>query len=1222
MASFATPDMDDLHPIVCPSLPILRSEFSATTWSRGVPYVDRRRVRQVEVAEDENAHPGWMIDAQVQGSDAEPYDTGIDLARDEEGQWWFQGRCSCPVGYRCKHQAALVVHLSRTRPDIIPVKTAPMDLKAMGMRLRAAFEEVPVPVSIPVSIPVPVPVRPVPAAKPQAPNALDQWWSAADEPGALKPYPTSSFIADNEVVVLTLGSRTRTKPASYQTRNTADSTTTQVVLGAHRVTVLKAKPGQSERKLGKLRALGTGAWEGSQKGADPVFRDVARWLYLHSSLSGASSSGYGGYGYEELPAAPIDDRFGLEVLERAVATGRVVAVDADDRPGRPWAWGGTRTLHWHWTSMPDGTWQLLAQINAAFISAGLLPVPGAVSLYLDEVNGLVGELDLDGLAPERVIRLLKAPPMPDDWLRQQAQQPQARRLFPTLPETVATPVVRRIRGEAPQPVLHIDFEADSREAGFTLSFDYAGERNFWPDSAPAQQFIDAPDGLVELVRDKALEAAAIRACEDGGLGRLLGAPADQWRLVEADARERQRRFGVWLAEDFAAWRTAGFVIETGEGWGARVNPVDRLDVSLGGAGSGDSFDGLQSDAQTETAGDWLHLSIGFRVGDRRINLLPWVPQLVAQAHAQPGEVLQAPERLWVHDEQGHWWGLPGAALQPWLAALLELVADRPSGAFNQETLELTRIEMLRLSAEAVQVDLPAGQRGAGALHDLLDASHHGETHPTPDGVVADLRPYQRAGLAWLQALARQQLGGVLADDMGLGKTLQTIAHLVAEKARGALDRPALIVAPTSLVGNWRRECSRFAPGLRMLVLHGLERRERFDDIAHHDVVLTTYPLLPRDAEILMKQPWHAVVLDEAQTIKNAKTQAAQVVQMLQARHRICLSGTPMENHLGEIWSLFEFLLPGYLSSETRFKTLFRTPIEKQGDTQRLALLRRRLAPFMLRRTKDMVATELPPKVETVVRVQFEAPQANLYETIRLSTEQSVRDALAEKGLARSHIMVLDALLKLRQVCCDPRLVSIPQARKVKVSAKLDWLMQTLPEMVQEGRRILLFSQFTSMLELIEERLKAARLTWVKLTGQSPGHQRDALVERFTSGEVPIFLISLKAGGVGLNLPQADTVIHYDPWWNPAVENQATDRAHRLGQTQTVFVYKLVAEDTLEERILALQERKAALAAGLHGAAGAGGVALTESDLAWLLQPLGAAVEAAETTLKLNLLENS
>ena len=219
-------------------------------------------------------------------------------------------------------------------------------------------------------------------------------------------------------------------------------------------------------------------------------------------------------------------------------------------------------------------------------------------------------------------------------------------------------------------------------------------------------------------------------------------------------------------------------------------------------------------------------------------------------------------------------------------------------------------------------------------------------------------------------------------------------------------------------------------------------------------------------------------------------------------------------------------------------------------------------------------------------------------------------------------MVLDALLKLRQVCCDPRLVSIPQARKVKVSAKLDWLMQALPEMVQEGRRILLFSQFTSMLELIEERLKAAGLTWVKLTGQSPGHQRDALVERFTSGEVPIFLISLKAGGVGLNLPQADTVIHYDPWWNPAVENQATDRAHRLGQTQTVFVYKLVAEDTLEERILALQERKAALAAGLHGAAGAGGVALTESDLAWLLQPLGAAVEAAETSLKLNLLENS
>jgi SNF2 family DNA or RNA helicase len=613
--------------------------------------------------------------------------------------------------------------------------------------------------------------------------------------------------------------------------------------------------------------------------------------------------------------------------------------------------------------------------------------------------------------------------------------------------------------------------------------------------------------------------------------------------------------------------------------------------------------------------------MGFQLDGRRFNLLPWLPQLVAQMDQQGGaadaytvEAAGQRSRLWLHDEAGQWWGLPAAMLKPWLTALVELVGERKSGDFQATTLKLTRIDALRLAADTGQAGAPGG---IAALRDVITARDvAGDDLPLPPpGLNATLRPYQSQGLAWLQALARQHLGGVLADDMGLGKTLQTLAHLLVEKQRGALTNPALIVAPTSLVGNWRRECERFTPELSMLVLHGGERHMRFDDIVDHDIVLTTYPLLPRDGEVLVKQPWHAVVLDEAQTIKNARTQAAQVVQLLRAGHRICLSGTPMENHLGEVWSLFHFLLPGYLSSEARFRSLFRNPIERQRDGERLTLLRRRLAPFMLRRSKDMVAAELPPKVETVVRVQMDPPQANLYETIRISTEASVRVALAEKGLARSHITVLDALLKLRQVCCDPQLLQLEQARKVHASAKLDWLMETLPEMIEEGRKVLLFSQFTSMLARIEERLAGTGLTWTKLTGQSK--QRDDLVEQFTSGKVPLFLISLKAGGVGLNLPQADTVIHYDPWWNPAVENQATDRAHRIGQNQTVFVYKLVAEGTLEERILALQERKAELARGLHGTGPLGtaavnaatGEPISASELDWLLQPLGAGLDS-------------
>jgi SNF2 family DNA or RNA helicase len=266
-------------------------------------------------------------------------------------------------------------------------------------------------------------------------------------------------------------------------------------------------------------------------------------------------------------------------------------------------------------------------------------------------------------------------------------------------------------------------------------------------------------------------------------------------------------------------------------------------------------------------------------------------------------------------------------------------------------------------------------------------------------------------------------------------------------------------------------------------------------------------------------------------------------------------------------------------------------------------LRRRITPFMLRRTKREVATELPDKIESVSIVELTGKQADLYETIRLSTEKAVREALANKGLAKSQIQILDALLKLRQVCCDPRLLPLASAQKINQSAKLDYLMETLPEMLAEGRRVLLFSQFTSMLALIEDELKARAIPWVKLTGQS--QKRDALIERFTSGEVPLFLISLKAGGVGLNLPQADTVIHYDPWWNPAVENQATDRAHRIGQKNQVFVYKLVAQGTIEERILALQERKAALAESMYSGSQARKQPLfTESDVAELLRPLG------------------
>jgi len=466
---------------------------------------------------------------------------------------------------------------------------------------------------------------------------------------------------------------------------------------------------------------------------------------------------------------------------------------------------------------------------------------------------------------------------------------------------------------------------------------------------------------------------------------------------------------------------------------------------------------------------------------------------------------------------------------------------------------------------------------------------------------ATLRSYQLEGLSWLQYLRQQGLGGVLADDMGLGKTLQTLAHLLLEKQSGRLDKPALVVVPTSLLHNWQSEAARFTPDLRVLTLHGPARDTQFDAIAAHDLILTTYPLLWRDEPALQAHSYHLLILDEAQQVKNPRSRAAATLRTLQARHRLCLTGTPLENHLGELWTQFDFLLPGLLGSEKQFNQHWRHPIERGSDQRRAQLLAQRLRPFILRRRKDQVASELPPKTVITRTVAMEGAQRDLYEAVRVAMEKQVRDAINGSGLARNHIVVLDALLKLRQVCCDPRLLPGETPARAAGSAKLDLLREMLPAMVEEGRRILLFSQFTGMLALIGQALRELSLPYVQLTGDT--QDRVTPVQRFMQGEVPVFLISLKAGGVGLNLTAADTVIHFDPWWNPAAENQATDRAHRIGQDQPVFVYKLITAGSVEERIAELQQRKADLADAILEGSGGTGPRFDAADLEALLSPL-------------------
>ena len=628
------------------------------------------------------------------------------------------------------------------------------------------------------------------------------------------------------------------------------------------------------------------------------------------------------------------------------------------------------------------------------------------------------------------------------------------------------------------------------------------------------------------------------------------------------------------------------------GWRVVMDPSFRFNLA--------KVDDWYADVD-ESQSAWFDLEIGIEIEGQRVSLIPILVKLIRATPTEwKGEALAARsdvEQVLVPLPDGRRALLPMGRIRPLVTTLYELFMREPTG----EAIRLSKFDAARLAEMegAIQCRWLGGER----LRDLGArlARFSGITPvAAPKNFNADLRPYQAEGLSWLQFLREYEMGGVLADDMGLGKTVQTLAHILCEKEAGRLGTPALVVAPTSMIGTWQSEAKRFAPSLSVWVSHGGERHKGADNMAKHDIVLTTYALLSRDADILKKTTWHLLILDEAQNIKNPKTHAAVIACTLEAKHRLCLSGTPLENHLGELWSLFQFLSPGFLGDEKSFQRDYRKPIEKDGDSDRRKFLARRIKPFMLRRTKDMVASELPPKTLITRVVEMEAKQSDLYETIRAAMDKRVRDEIASKGLARSHIVVLDALLKLRQVCCDPRLLKTVSAKNA-ASAKLESLLEMLDELLEEGRHILLFSQFTSMLTLIEAELDTRKIKYVKLTGST--RDRATPIDEFQSGRVKLFLISLKAGGTGLTLTAADTVIHYDPWWNPAVENQATDRAHRIGQTKPVFVYKLITKGTVEERIVELQSRKGALASELLGGEAKAVSGLGAEDLKALFEPL-------------------
>ena len=1132
----------------------------------------------------------WDLAGQVQGSERSPYWVTAKVEINPVGNLSaFESECTCPVGRNCKHGVALT-------------------LKAAYRSARK--------VNSPGEVTI---IRPAQDAAP-LPRVASAEEIAAQEAAELKATEEATRIArarESNKAQLQIG----------QWMEALETGTDGTVDEMRQMMQRKQDPDKQvvytlspERRsgvevlqinFGQASALRKGGWSKVQVNryldnysTNPADMEVVN---LVRSLAGTSAS------YSSGPFV-LAGQTGMLALQLAASMGRLFTLSAERTLGVTLKIGPARTPYWYWqeaanTKLGETTWSLRARLEEGESDDKALATCFANNppLYIDRATGHVGVLEMPDMTANQLCTLLKAPAIPLSLIAQNEIELLRHLAGLPLPPVIQPPEL--IKGGQPEWQLHLEPVAKNQadELGLmnaTLRFGY-GELTFFSLSQQNPYLVDLPargerdaQSVTRklLERDLPHEQQAIMQLHQLG---LVGDAKGHFGLPIA---QDQNRWLQWADDGFAVFIDAGFSVtqsKTLDNWIARA---DNIDVNMAGLGGDlDDADDLQA-AQSP----WFDLSLGIEINGERHNILPLLPTLLERLSSYSldgGNLVGMPEHVYLPDARGEGYlRLPTAPLKPWLQALLELVGER-SRDLDGDSLRLSRFDAMRMGTA-----LGAGAQwsGAASLQAMVQQLQTAAALPAvalPSGLQATLRPYQQQGVNWLQFMRTHSLGGILADDMGLGKTLQTLTHLLIEKEQGRLDRPAMIIAPVSLMGNWRREAQRFTPDLKVMVLHGADRHEVATEIAEHDVVIVPYSLLQRDRDRWVKQAWHIVVLDEAQNIKNANSNAAQVVSELNTRHRLCLSGTPMENHLGELWSLFHFLMPGFLGSQARFKDLFRTPIEKYGDAERLDQLRRRVTPFMLRRNKSDVATDLPPKIEVISSVELSDAQANLYETIRLTTEKAVRESLNTKGLAGSQIQVLDALLKLRQVCCDPRLVPLDAAKKIKQSAKLELLMELLPEMLNEGRKVLLFSQFTSMLTLIEAELKSRDIPWVKLTGQS--QHRDDLIDQFTSGKVPLFLISLKAGGVGLNLPQADTVIHYDPWWNPAVENQATDRAHRIGQTQQVMVYKLVAQGTIEERILALQERKAELAKSMYsGAIARKEPMFSEMDVAELLKPLG------------------
>ena len=1165
--------------------------FGAKTYGRGKKYFRSRHVTDMSL--DENKH---LLSAKVLGTGGRYYMVNITFRQNGPDNEAIEGYCSCPMEYNCKHVCATLLNAEKQYGAEL------VNLQIGGYLSPESFAEFENELHSKLEL--------LKSALTNAPsekedtlkeiiNTMESMGISLDDLGWEAPSSTAPSLPDipgpdhaklkrqrkdwlrklKRVSSQTL----QIQPTSPKKQSTcivyllrfdrSGNTSVRIHLSRY---LKKGGLGKLSMFYGTWNCIYNNTWPASMDDQDKYIIKLAN---LHDELLH-----YDG-------VIRIRDTGGVELLNKILATGRCTF---DEHSKVIIDKGNPVKGELRWLVDEQGLQQpaLFSQENDRL---NLIPTTPPCYLQVNQDRAVVGELTQlpDG---EILLTLLQAPPL--DSAGVQETQKAMSSLFDgstkaSLKKSVHLPAKIDTLFVEPQPVLTLDnvpLEPSGEMARARLYLNYDGQRINFDDD---RNSLSLPDNDQTIIpRQPALEMQHARELMPYLIPVESSHPVEGINvgdlIVESSGFQCQQDWLNIISKVLPELEDKGWVIEMDENFPFQFETI-----------SDDNWYAELDESQM----DWFTLKLGINIDGKSIDLLPLLARQIHQLPS-PDELNRMPEdaQVPVALPGGRFINLPAERLQLIAGTLLELFGDRP---LEEYRLQNHHAEIWQELHDKLGLPWAGGEKLLQLSRKLKSFKRLEKVNP-PKALQAKLRPYQQEGLSWLQFLREYGLNGILADDMGLGKTIQTLSHLQLEKQRlGNKLPPSLVVCPTSLLHNWKNEALRFTPELNVHIHHGAQRDSEI--INNADLVLTSYGVIQRDFELLSKKNFHLLALDEAQAVKNPNAKSAKAVRCLKAEHKLCITGTPMENHLGELWSLYDFLMPGFLGAKDQFTRFYRTPIEKHNNKAQSKKLQKRVAPFMLRRSKDLVAKELPPKTEIIRTTELDGKQRDLYETIRASMESRVKNEIEKKGLARSQILILDALLKMRQACCDPSLVKLEQAKQVPESAKLDLLMSLVEPIVEEGRKILIFSQFTSMLMLIEKRLKAANIDWVKLTGQT--RNRDRPIQAFQQGDTPVFLISLKAGGTGLNLTAADTVIHYDPWWNPAVEDQASDRSHRIGQDKPVFVYKLVTEGTVEEKIQELKEKKKSIAAALYGEAnGKKKQSITAEDLNVLFEPLKSAKE--------------